>query len=82
MKYPTVTYDEDADVLYVLLTGAQVFETRELSDLRLVDYSADGRVVGIEFVSASQELDLESVPFADIVAKAIGDSGLPVKAFA
>lgn len=82
MKYPYVTFDEDADALYVYLTAADVAETRNLSDLRLIDYSADGAVVGIEFISASQGVDLDSVPFRPTVAAAIGDSGLPIKVYA
>jgi uncharacterized protein YuzE len=82
MKYPYVTYHEDADVLYVHLTAAEVAETRNLGDLRLIDYSAEGAVVGVEFVSASHGVDLESVPFSKTVAAAIGDSGLSIKIFA
>jgi len=82
MKYPYVTYDDDADVLYVYLNDGEVAETRNLGDLRLIDYSADGGVVGIEFVSASNGVELDSVPFAPTVAAAIGDSGFPIKIFA
>lgn len=82
MKYPYVTYDEDADVLYVCLNAAEVAETRNLGDLRLIDYSAEGGVVGVEFVSASHGVDMDSVPFGKTVAAAIGDSGLPIKTYA
>jgi uncharacterized protein YuzE len=82
MKYPYVTYDEDADVLYVYLSDGEVAETRNLGDLRLIDYSKDGAVIGIEFVSASNGVDLDSVPFAPTVAAAIGDSGFPIRIFA
>lgn len=53
MKHQYVTFDEGAEVLYVSPPAADVAETRNLSDLRLIDKSADGAVVGIEFVSAS-----------------------------
>lgn len=79
MGLPRVDYDDDADVLYVQLADGEVAETRELGDLRLVDYSGDGNVLGIEFVSASEHLDLRGVPFASMVAAAIGDTGLPLK---
>lgn len=82
MAFPHVTYDDDADVLYVGLAEGDVAETRNLGDLRLVDLAKDGTVLGIEFISASQGVDLDSVPFAPTVAAAIGDSGLPIKVFA
>lgn len=82
MPFPYVTYDDDADVLYVGLADGDVAETRNLGDLRLVDLANDGTVLGIEFISASQGVDLDSVPFAPTVAAAIGDSGLPIRVFA
>lgn len=82
MKYPYVTFDEDADVLYVCLTNKKVSETRKLGDLRLIDYSGDGSVVGVEFISASEGVDLSDLPFGPTIGQAIGDSGLPIKIFA
>lgn len=82
MKHPVVTYDEDADVLYVCLSEGEVAETRNLGDLRLIDFGDDGSVIGVEFVSASQGIDLGGVPFGPTVASAIGDSGLPIKIYA
>lgn len=82
MKYPYVTYDEDADVLYVGLTEGEVAETRSLGDLRLVDIAAGGTVIGVEFISASHGVDLDSVPFSPTVETAIRDSGLSIKIYA
>ena len=82
MQMPIVTYDPEADVLYVEFSDAEVAETVNLDDLRLIDYSRDGRIVGIEFVSASQGVDLRDIPFAPMVEKAIGGEGLPFKLYA
>lgn len=82
MKYPYVTHDEDADALYVCLTSAKVAETRKLGDLRLIDYSPDGSVVGVEFISVSSGVDLSDLPFAPTIGAAIGDSGLSIRVFA
>jgi uncharacterized protein YuzE len=80
-KKQMAKYDQEADVLYVTLLDDAVDETRELDDLRLVDYTSDGRVVGIEFVSPSAGIDLRGVPFADTVEKLIGQSGYQFKVF-
>lgn len=79
---PRVRFDPDADVLYVHLAEAKVAETRSLGDLRLIDYSKDGIVIGVEFISASHGVDLADLPFAQTIAKAIGDTGLPIRVYA
>lgn len=82
MKFPSVSFDAEADVLYVYLTDGTVDATTALGDLRMIDKSKDGTVLGIEFISASEGVDLSDIPFAPTVAAAIGDSGLPIKALA
>lgn len=57
-----VQYDEENDVLYVLLSEREVFKTQVLDDLRLVDYDDREEPVGIEFVSAGDGLDLTNAP--------------------
>ena len=70
-----VTYDPDADVVYVLLNDIHVEKTKALDDVRLIDYSADGAVVGIEFINASAGIDVRDIPFAQTVEGLIRDSG-------
>lgn len=83
MANPQVQYDDETDVLYVrLLPGAKVARTHSLDDMRLIDYSSDGAVVGVEFVDASGGVDLRDVPFAHKVEKLIGDAGLELPLFA
>lgn len=75
-------YHEEADVLYVTLLDAEVDDTVELDDMRMIDYSADRRVVGVEFVSPSAGIDLTDVPFAKVVEKLIGLAGYSFKVLA
>jgi len=77
-----VSYDPEADVLYVTLAEGDVATSKSLDDIRLLDYSADGAVLGVEFVNASSGVDLNDVPFQQRVEKLIGDSGLPIKVLA
>jgi uncharacterized protein YuzE len=81
---PPVSYDDEGDVLYVLLAGDEIPVERSISldDLRIVDYSTDGRVLGIEFINASSGVDLSDLPFAETVAQLIGTSGLPIRILA
>ena len=64
--------DEEADALYLTLSDAQAAETEEVSPGVILDYGADGRVVGIEMLHLSKraavldarKLLFETVPLA------------------
>lgn len=71
-----VKYDGENDVLYIQLSGAEVARTEALDDLRLVDYEASGQPAGIEFISASDGLDLRDLPFAKQIEDALAREDL------
>lgn len=80
---PGATYDSEADILYVQLHDDETSATQKfLDDLRILDYSEDGAVVGVEFIAASSGIDLTDVPFAASVEALISDSGHSFKIFA
>jgi uncharacterized protein YuzE len=62
---PVITYSESADALYLQLAEADVASTIPVDDARIVDYAADGSVVGVEFLGASAGLRLEGLPQRD-----------------
>lgn len=68
-----VSYDSDADAVYVKLRPdiAEPAETRELDTWRYLDYADDGGLVGVEFLRASHGIELTGVPESDRVAAAI-----------
>ncbi len=51
-----MTYDAQVDILYIRLEGAQVVESDEAEEGVVVDYDADGRIVGIEIQDASDHV--------------------------
>jgi uncharacterized protein YuzE len=51
--------------------------TVEIDDMRMVDYTGDGRVVGVEFVSPSAGIDRHDIPFAETVEKVICHGDFP-----
>jgi uncharacterized protein YuzE len=79
VSFTPVTYDPESDALYVRLNDLAVAKTKPLDDLRLIDYSADGAVVGVEFLEASYGVDLSDVPHSHRIDELIGESGLPIK---
>ena len=79
---PHATYDPDADALYVHLLDLEVVRSTPLDDLRIIDHSADHRMIGIEFLGVSGGVDLEDIPYRPKVEGLIGELGRDIKIFA
>ncbi len=58
----SVTLNEPGDILYVRLRDGEVAKTRAFGDDRLVDFDADGMVIGAEFIGIEGKLDLRGLP--------------------
>ncbi|MBM3933389.1 MAG: DUF2283 domain-containing protein [SAR202 cluster bacterium] len=52
-----VTYDQQVDVLRILLSNAPVDESDEDRPGVIIDYDKDGNVVGIEILDASKRME-------------------------
>jgi len=79
---PYAEHDPEADAIYVMLLDAEVARSHSLDDFRIIDYSKDRRVVGVEFLGVGGGVDLEDIPHSGKVEKAIGELGLGIKIFA
>lgn len=60
-------YFEDTDTLYLELRASEVVETRDLDDDTILDYDADGNIVGITVEHARSKVgggrvELEMIP--------------------
>lgn len=53
---PDTTYDPEADALYIHLGSTQPVETDEVAPNVMLDLDAEGRVVGVEVLTASKVL--------------------------
>ena len=49
-----VRIDRAADAVYLDLTDATISESEEVADGIVVDYDAQGRIVGVEILDASK----------------------------
>ena len=61
-----VRYDEEADALYIRLRKGAYYESDEIKEGFILDYDANGNIVGIEILDASSNLtvaDLSTVNF-------------------
>jgi len=51
-----VKYDKDQDILYVSFSDEAVFESDEEKKGLILDYSANGHIIGIEVLNASRQV--------------------------
>ena len=49
-------YDPKADAFYLRFADAPILESKEVTEGVVFDFDADGRIVAIEFLHASQRL--------------------------
>ena len=75
----TVTYDQDADAAYVAFSRSDTSRQTRLDDGRIIDYAADGSVVGVEILSPSRGIDLDGIPRGREVADALIGLGFVVR---
>ena len=69
-----IEYDPEADALFIRLrdiSPGSVSGARALDDRRFVHLDDHGTPVGVEFLGASQGLDLTGVPEAADIAAAV-----------
>jgi len=50
-----VKYDKEVDIMYISISDEVVFESDEDKKGIILDYSAEGRIVGIEILNASKQ---------------------------
>jgi uncharacterized protein YuzE len=49
-------YDPEADALYVRFADSPVIESEEVADGVVLDFDADGKIVGFEFLDARKHI--------------------------
>jgi uncharacterized protein YuzE len=64
-----ITYDQEADVAYIKLIEGPVTESEEVAPGVVLDFDAQGRVLGIEFVPASKILAPGALTHLSIAAE-------------
>lgn len=79
---PHAIYDQESDAIYVLLSEAEVERSTQLDDFRVIDHSADGKIVGVEFLGVGGGIDLSDIPYRQKVEELIGELNLGIRIFA
>jgi uncharacterized protein YuzE len=63
-----LNYYPDTDSLYIDLAERKSAESKEVSDGIVLDYDADGNLVGIDIDNASKKLDLKTFVLSKLPA--------------
>ncbi len=74
-----IEYDRGVAAAYFSLSAAASTRQEKLDDARIIDYDADGKVVGVEFITPSRGMDLTGVPRATEIAREARKLGLRVR---
>ncbi len=74
-----VEHDKAHDAAYFEFSPAAAARQVKLDNARIIDYGADGSVVGVEFISPSRGMDLRGVPGAAEIEREARRLGLPVR---
>ena len=59
-------YYPETDSLYINLSSKPSAETKEISEGIMLDYDADGNLVGIDIDNASNKMDLHEVTLSSM----------------
>ena len=62
-------YYRETDSLYIELSGAPGADSQEVSEGIVLDYDADGSIVGIDIDNASHKIDLREVILSKLPAE-------------
>jgi uncharacterized protein YuzE len=65
-----VTHYTESDYLYLDLAPAKSAESAEIADGVVLDFGADGAIVGIEIARASERIDIASIPGVTVIRTA------------
>ena len=72
-----ITYDQDADELYIRFSNKKVNKTVEASDKTFIDLDAQGNIMGIEMLFVSKTLYPAAIK--EIVLQSANNKGQVIK---
>ena len=64
-----LNYHADTDSLYIDLSERPSYESREISEGVVLDYDAEGRLVGIDIDNASNKVELKTLTLSKLPGK-------------
>lgn len=75
---PQVTYDPEADAVYIRLRDLPYAFGEDLDHARHIDYAADRKPIGVELLNVSKGVNLEDLPERSALARALEKHNIKV----
>lgn len=76
----TMSYDKEADAIYLYLSHKKIIQSKELDTERIIDYSENGEIRGIELLAVSNGVNTENLPYRNEIERTLNEKG--IKTFA
>jgi uncharacterized protein YuzE len=73
-----ISYDKEADAVYIRLSNEPYSHGIDLDNERRVDYDINGNPRGIELLCISMGVVIENLPQKAEVARILGDNGIKI----
>ncbi len=73
-----VKYDREADAVYIYLRNAPYAYGKDLDSGRRIDYSSDGKPIGIELLCVTKGVNLDDLPEQSKIAELLGKNHIKV----
>lgn len=73
-----ITYDPEADALYIELRGARPADSLDIEEGVSVDLDSEGHIIGLEVLDASKRMsphELASVSYENLLLTAAAEPG-------
>jgi uncharacterized protein YuzE len=74
-----VELDRQPDAAYFAFSATASVRQVKMDNARIIDYAADGSVVGVAFISPSRGVNLAGVPRAAEIDREARRLGLPIR---
>ena len=58
-----VTYDKEADAVYIEFSKAEFAKNKKVDDFTIIDFDKEGKIIGIEILDASKRFQLKSFSY-------------------
>ena len=73
-----IEYDKQANAIYIHLSNNGVAYTKQLDNLRYIDFSSDNKPVGIELLCVSNGVMTDNLPRANEIIKLLQNKKIKV----
>lgn len=73
-------YDRQADAIYIHISKERVAYTKQLDNLRYIDYASNNMPIGVELLCVSNGVITDDLPYTNAIIKLLEDEHVKIYA--